>query len=274
MILPIMIAVVVATSLSQLINRESIYTIKLKRRGIDIESLEEAKYLGAIQVQDAMDQDFEMVPKNMTVKKLIEKMAEKENKSKTFFVVDEAGSLEGVILPEKMEEIIFEKDLPFIIADDIATPCRETCVPDDSLSESAQLMMSQHLSQLPVVNHIDPSKVIGVLKAEDVFRAYTQISTKRSLLLGRLEQQEATASGTIQIHFNIHSRSPLVGKTLRDLDLPDGVVLTSIRRKKAILIPEGHTEFKANDKIWAVVVPQSENAFQEWLKKNQLRFTH
>ncbi len=270
MILPIMMAVVVSTSLAQLLKRESIYTVKLKKRGVDIESLEEAKYLGAIQVRDAMDKDFMTVPKDMPVKKLVELMGEKGNKHKTFFVVDDAGSLHGVIQPEKIEEILFEKDMSLIVADDVATPCGEACVPDDSLSESAQLMMTRHLKQMPVVHHLDPSKVVGVLNAEDVFRAYTQVSAKRSMLLDRLEQQEATASGTVQIHFVIASRSPLVGMAIRNLDLPDGVVLTSIRRKKAILIPEGFTELQAKDKIWAVVVPQSEELFRAWMKKHGL----
>lgn len=55
MILPLMLAVVVATGLSKLLGEDSIYTLKLRRRGIDIDrpSLP-AGVLGGIKIKTAM----------------------------------------------------------------------------------------------------------------------------------------------------------------------------------------------------------------------------
>ena len=51
MILPIMVAVVTATSIAQMIHKDSIYLGKLKRKGIDIKSFEETRVLGRLKGQ-------------------------------------------------------------------------------------------------------------------------------------------------------------------------------------------------------------------------------
>lgn len=221
MILPIMVSVVVATSISQFISRESIYTIKLKKRGIDIGFLEEAKVLGGLQVRDAMSTDEKAVAAAVTGS-------------------DGTGSL------------------------------AEYCFPEEPLNEAAKLMLENNLTQLLVVDPGQPAKVVGVLKDADIFRTYTTISAKRSDLLGRIEHQLTQPGGTISIRFFIPSRSVLAGKAIRDLHLPEGVTLTAIKRRTAVLIPKGGTILQPRDKIWVVLISQSEPVFQQWLKDHKL----
>lgn len=268
MILPIMGASVVSAAISQLFSRVSIDTVKLKRQGIDLESFEEAKILGAIQVRDAMSKEYATVPRNCSVKDLAERMA--KEKTKSFYVVNSRGELAGAILPERIQEVLFEKDLALFVADDLAVPCSETCHPDDSLTEVAHHMMRQRLVQIPVMDPHQMNQIVGTLKSENVFKTYTEMSTKRADLVNRLEQETASASGTIQIHFNLPEKSALIGCYIRDLGIPHGVVLTSIRRKKKIIVPEGNTQLKAKDEVWAVVIPDSEQAFRAWLLSQQL----
>lgn len=268
MILPIMLAAVISTSVSQLLTRTSIETLHFKRKGIHIESLEEAKMLGAIQVRDAMSDDFITVRRKTSAKELAEMMD--TGKGKAVYVVNSKDELVGTVLPEKMQEIVFEKDLPLFIADDISVNCPETCLPDDPLSEVTQTMIRNGFTQIPVLDGEGRQTVIGVLKSQNIFRVFSQLSAKRSDIVHRLEQETASASGTIQIHFNLPSRSHLVGKAIKDLQIPHGVVLTSIRRKNKILIPEGGTTLKGKDQIWAVVIPENEGVFRDWLKEHHL----
>jgi len=267
-ILPIMASVVVATSFSQLIQRESIYTIKLKQKGIDIEQVEEAKYLGAIQVRDAMTTKFEIVPYNLSSTELISRMS--KHRGKSFFVINSNDEISGVIKPGEVQETLFEKDAKDITAGDIASSIKEVCFPDEPLNEAATLMMAQNLTQIPVVDPASPNKAVGVLRSEDVFRAYTNISTRRSDLLSRVEPS-SEVSGVIEIRFRIPLQSPVVGKQIKEIKVPDGVILTSIQRKKITLLPEGNTTLQARDKIWALVTPKNEKIFKEWLKSNNLK---
>ncbi|MBN1688938.1 MAG: chloride channel protein [Candidatus Omnitrophica bacterium] len=269
MILPIMVAVVVSTSISQLISRESIYTIKLKDRGIDIGPLEEVKILGAIQVRDAMTHDYEILPKKLPAKELIKKMSHQEQK--TFFVAGIQGNIVGYIKPEEVQELLLEKDLSVIVTDDVAVPLPETCFPDEPLSEVARLMTDHKVTRLPVMDPSDPSKIVGILKHDDVLRAYMRATIHRDELVGRMEHQTESANGTVTVRFTIPQRSSLAGKLIRDLDLPDGIVLTSIERKNTTHVPEGGTVLMGRDKIWAVVHPKSEQDFRKWLLEKKLK---
>ncbi len=268
MILPIMVGVVAATSLAQWLQRESIYTMKLTERGIDIDSLEEVQVMGAIQVRDAMTDEFETVPRSLPVRELADRMA--RAKHKNFFVVDDQEHLHGIILPERVQEVLFEKDLPILIAEDLASTAEESCYPEDSLIDAAHIMMRHNRVQLPVLDAGESRKIVGVLKSEHVFRAYTEMSVKRKRLISRLEQQEVSASGTIPIHFDVPAAADIVNQPIAKLGIPHGVVLTSIQRRHKTLVPEGDTVIRARDKVWAVVIPENEQAFRDWLKTHHL----
>lgn len=46
-------------------------------------------------------------------------------------------------------------------------------------------------------------------------------------------------------------RSSVVGKAVRDLQLPDGLVLVAVERGGDILVPNGGTELSAGDRVVA-----------------------
>ena len=74
-ILPVMIAVVVSTFIADRLNHESIYTIKLKRRGIDIHSQEEVDVLEKVTVADIMTRNYSTVDPDMPIKTLAKMFA-------------------------------------------------------------------------------------------------------------------------------------------------------------------------------------------------------
>ncbi len=69
MILPIMVTVVTATSISQMILKDSIYLRRLKHKGIDIKSFEETRTIEGLKVSDAMTRDFQVVTQDMPAKR-------------------------------------------------------------------------------------------------------------------------------------------------------------------------------------------------------------
>ncbi len=269
MILPIMASVIVATSISQLISRESIYTAKLKERGIDISSLEEARVLGALQVRDAMNKDYETVPNHLPAQDLFAKL--NEYQSKSFFVVDQNENLAGFIKPETMQEFLIEENLTMVIAQDMASPVVDYCFPDEPLNEAGRLMLVHRLAFLPVVEHADPKKVIGALKPEDIFRVYTKLAEKRNAIMTRMDKESFVEDGMLSRHFAVPLSSPLVGRSIKEIEIPKGIVFTSFKRRNTVLIPDGNTFFQSKDKVRASLVLSSETAFQDWIKKYKLR---
>jgi len=268
-ILPIMVAVVIATSISQLLNRESIYTIKLKRKGIDIGTFEEAKVFGAIQVRDAMSEAIEIVRRDMPANELFEKIS--ENKGKTFFTVNQKDELVGWIRPEEMQEILFEKDVNLMLADDVAIPITETCIPDEPLNDVAKIMTINEITVMPVMDPTNTKKPIGVLKSASIFNTFANISSRRDAVLEEMDQEDVSAKDTSHIQFKITSKSPISGKLIKELALPEGVVLTSIHRNHRLVLPKGDTVLVDKDKVWAVVNPETEEKFKAWLKDQKIK---
>lgn len=85
--------------------------------------------------------------------------------------------------------------------------------------------------------HINPREVTISRILQHVRRG--RIRAVYSVQKGAAEIIEAEAMET----------SPLVGKPLRELDLPDGVRIGAIYRDKAVIRPDGDTRIKAKDRV-------------------------
>ncbi|MEI8143907.1 MAG: Trk system potassium transporter TrkA [Alphaproteobacteria bacterium] len=85
--------------------------------------------------------------------------------------------------------------------------------------------------------HVNPRQITVSRVLQHVRRG--RIRRVHSLLEGRAEAIEAEALET----------SPLVGKPLRLLDLPDGVRIGAIIRQGVMIIPSGSVEIRARDRV-------------------------
>lgn len=84
---------------------------------------------------------------------------------------------------------------------------------------------------------------------------------------GRIRGVHSVQNGAAEIiEAEALKTSPLVGKPLRDLDLPDGVRIGAIYRQGEVIQPDGDTVVKANDRIIifavAAMVKQVETMFR------------
>ena len=218
MILPIMVAVVTATSIAQMIHKDSIYLGKLKRKGIDIKSFEETRVLEGLKVSDAMTQDFQTVQRDTGANELVDLMSQNMNKS--IFVIGKNSKLFGIIKAEEINRVLMLEGKDFLIADDIAVQHKEYSFPDEPLNEVAQLMATHHLSEIPVVDSFDTSKIIGVLKSEDVFRVYAEHVSKREKIVNHQSHHDVTPSDMVTVNFTVTPRSLVLGKLIKELNLP------------------------------------------------------
>lgn len=90
-ILPLMISCIIATLLTASLKRESIYTLKLVRRGVDLRSGREQTVLRSLKVREVMHDDIETVPENMSLHALVQHMS--YGASTYFPVVNSAGNM-------------------------------------------------------------------------------------------------------------------------------------------------------------------------------------
>jgi CIC family chloride channel protein len=179
-ILPIMTASVVATLTATLLQKESIYTLKLVRRGIDIRAGKETNILNALLVKDAMNKKVEVVREDMPFKELVQFVP--NSKYTNFPIVDAKGKLTGIISLQDFREVIFEKHLEdLIVAKELATMEVITVTPDQNLNDALAKIGYRNIEQLPVVDKKDPRKIVGMLSRRDIISAYNKALLEKEL---------------------------------------------------------------------------------------------
>ncbi len=180
-ILPLMIACIISTLASGRLLRESIYTLKLARRGVDIRAGKEVNVLKSIPVKDVMNPRVETMSESTSLGSLAEKISKSKNNS--FPVLDERGDLAGILSFNDYRDVIFDEDLKdLIVAKDLATTSLVTVSQDDNLYDALEKISQKDFSILPVVSSDNPLQLLGVLSRRDIIGAYDKAIIKKSVL--------------------------------------------------------------------------------------------
>ena len=180
-ILPLMIACIIGCLASGQLLKDSIYTLKLARRGVNIRAGKEVNVLKSISVKDVMNPEVETMPENITLGRLAEKMSKSKNNS--FPVVDEEGNLTGILSFFDYRDVVFDENLKdLVVAKDIATRNVVTVSLDDNLYNAMEKITSKDFSILPVVSPSTQSQLLGVLTRRDIIGAYNKAVIKKSIV--------------------------------------------------------------------------------------------
>jgi CIC family chloride channel protein len=179
-ILPLMIGCTVATLVAQRINPESIYTLKLIRRGINIHAGKDMNLLRSLHVAQAMRSEVDSVPQNMTLGQFHQKVI--HSKYASFPVVDQRGELKGIISHADYAGHSFEKELwDLVVVAELATTEVQTVTPGDTLDTALRKISSRDYATLPVVAGPGDRRLVGIISHRDIISVYTKQQQKTSL---------------------------------------------------------------------------------------------
>jgi CIC family chloride channel protein len=176
LILPLMTAVIISMLTARAFSRESIYTMELVRRGVDIHREEQADIMRDITVGEVMTRDFPTVLPSMPVSQLMEELHESGHHG--FPVADESGNFCGVVTLQDVEAALSRQDTT-LTACDIATQSPIVAYPDQSIHDALAQFGGRDVGRIPVVDRDNPKKLLGVLRRHDVIKAYTKAVAKR-----------------------------------------------------------------------------------------------
>ena len=180
-ILPLMIACIISSVAARQLCEDSIYTLKLARRGINLRAGKEINVLNSIPVREAMNPQVEAIPENLSLGRLAERIS--RSKYNSFPVVNDEGSLTGVISYLDYQDVVFDENLGnLVIVKELATPNVVTVSIEDNLYGALQRIASKDFSILPVVDSRDSRKLLGVLNRRDIMSAYNKAVIKKSVL--------------------------------------------------------------------------------------------
>ncbi len=245
-ILPLMLAVVIATQISDALSRDTIYTLKLRRRGIDLRAGKEVNTMVSIEVAQAMRTQIAQAHPSTTAAEAGEML--EESKERALLVVDEEGNLDGIVTIRDVERALLDNKPGATLAEVASRPV-QTAFSDELLSEATRRMGVQDLAQLPVVARSNPRVPIGILRRVDVIRAYSKS------MIGRIETQRQRPvmpqelRGTRFVEVKVESGTVLDGRRLSELELPRDTLIVAIERGQQTVIPSGSTRLEGGDRV-------------------------
>jgi CIC family chloride channel protein len=256
---PLMVACVVSSLLSEFLGRESIYTRRLARRGVDVFGAE-PDLLDAIAVRDAMVADIAAMPQSATVQELLAMFASGDAVS--IPVVDRRGVLIGIVSRSDAESAVLHGS-PDAMAGEIMTPDPVTCSADESLTLALQRLTSRDVAALPVVDPDEPGRIIGMLRRRDIIAAYHRARRERPEVAARLDRLRESVGGARMFEAEVQEESPLANTEVRSLSLPPDTLLVAVRRGGRTLIPRGDTVLRPGDRVVALAEPGQLEALRD-----------
>jgi len=267
-ILPLMFAVVISWFASRaILHGETINSIPLARRGIRIAQGRDVDIMQGILVQEAMTPNPDTVPADMPLSQLLEEFDRTRHHG--FPVLDAESHLFGMVTLQDLQRAL-ERGLPLDTpVSTIATRHPQVVFPDESMASALEKLGRLGVGRLPVVAREEPRKLVGIVRRDDILRAYNLALTRRAELQHRAAQLSLRRlDGTEFIEITIPPDAGCVGRTVRELSqaLPADAVFVSIRRKNGqVLIPHGDTVIQAGDRITCFASSSAAQALQSCL---------
>ena len=174
-VLPLMLAVVVSTVVSQLLYKDSIYTKKMRRKGVEPPSDQPIDALETVKVSDFMSRDFESILSTASYEELAKKF--KSSGQRGLILRNEHGDFVGLVTMSDLEKAL-KKGLTDFTAEDIAVKQLITAYEDQTLREALLHLGAEAVGRIPVVKRDNKKKLVGVLRRSDIIRAYIYTGKK------------------------------------------------------------------------------------------------
>jgi CIC family chloride channel protein len=264
LVLPLMMCCSASALMSSWLRTSSVYDLKLEERGIDVKAIRGNRAgpsdpLDRVHVEDIMTRPFAHVSPNLSVADLLEEFSTSNHHG--FVVMDDIDRLLGIVtlsdVQRALPDIDDEENVP---VKEIMTKAKDvvTCFPAQTLKEALLALGSREVGRIPVMDPLNTSQVIGVLRRGDILRG----SRQAAKLSGNASVPGARGGRTVSL--TVSERDPWPGRAVRELSLPDGVLFISIRRASQVMIPRGETIIQVGDYVTAVVQPDAADAFDQW----------
>lgn len=262
-ILPLMIATTISSFMASKLQKGSIYTLKLMKKGIDIHKGIEINVLKSMKVEEIMRKNIEIVSPKTSLKNIIKKFMNSENSY--CYITDESGKITEKISQTELSAIApdYENLKNFVVAHDIATPNHIVVNENNNLDYVIKEFGKENIDEIPVVSENNPSKILGTVWRVDVIDAYNKEILKRDLAgeVSNSMRKSSYSSSPTEIMeglylLEIEVPSKFIGKKIKDIDVRNkyNVDIILIKQKTSTnklptKIPDANYKFQTQDNL-------------------------
>ena len=268
-ILPLMLATVLSTVVARVISRESIYTLKLTRRGISLEKGLDAEVLAGVRVVEVMSTNMVAVNLDLPLPNLNGEF--NRARDNTVPVIDENGQLAGIVSTQDLDRALSRGSNEGKTVREVATLDNLlVAFPDDSIGDALKRVNVRGLTMLPVVDAENPKRLLGIVTHDDLRQAYSRGVSRRARQL-----QRATESGIEDdqdmnlIYVDVPDAAKIGGSRVSTLELPLECLIVSLEREGHRTVVHGDTRIESGDRVAVVVSGESAATVRELLTRKQ-----
>lgn len=260
-ILPLMLAVMVSLLVSQRLQKDSVYTLALARLGIRLRRGRDIEVLQGITVAEVMSARPPVLRLSMPLPEA-QKLLWKSHQ-RGLPVVDEHGRLAGILSLRDLEAAAHAENWLSLHAGDVCSREVEVTTPGATIGEALRQMSLHDIAQIPVVDPLDHSRLVGMLSRGDVVRAYDLALVRHAA--ARQREQEVSldlSTGMDVVELQVQAGSTCAGRLMREIAWPAESLITSVRRGREIIIPRGDTRLESGDVLVAMASEQVRQQLQ------------
>lgn len=170
-ILPLMLACGFASLLAGFYSKDTIYTLKLKRQGINLLAGRDVNVLSSIKVEEIMATPVETVREEMSIGDLVKIM--QNSKHTGYPVTNSKGELTGIITLEDIRRMEFQGRLGKKVKE-VMTKGLILTYPEETLDKTLHKFSLKDVGRLPVVESGNQYKILGIVTRTDIIKAYNK----------------------------------------------------------------------------------------------------
>lgn len=169
--LPAMLATVVATGIARRIFPDSIYTMALRERGVRLSSGSDAVLLRRLSVEQVDLEPAVTVHASDTLQHLLDLKARMG--ASNFVVTDKSGFYTGLVAEDDIYTALLQREaVPLLLAGELMRPDIPLIRNSDDLASVLDIFSRHDVDYLPVALEQTPGKVIGLISRAGLMRRY------------------------------------------------------------------------------------------------------
>ncbi len=170
---PAMLACVVATAVARVLLQDSIYTLGLRRRGIRMGGPADRAILTQLSAEQVTLEPASIVHGGDPFQKILELTA--TTGATNFVVVDENGEYRGMVVSDDIQTALLEREaIPLLVVNEMTRRDLPLVKNTDDLGMVLEAFAHHEVSHLPVTMDSRPNHVIGLISRAGLMRKYQQ----------------------------------------------------------------------------------------------------
>ena len=224
-ILPLMVTIIISVVLKMNLKKDSIYSLKLARRGLKLKNEHKPNVLSSIKIHKIVQEDPLIVTTDTSFQKLYD--LTRHTHHLNYFVVDTNGSFMGILSPFQIRTMEREAQTNRHekTANDLMISQKVFFTLEDTLDMVGLILDELVLDEIPIVKDMESKEIVGYISKTDVINAYNREMGKKDMLrsvstyIASSEKFRSLKMNDGNVLCEIELPGTFVGKNLAELDL-------------------------------------------------------